>query len=98
MLLGSDKWHKFSREQPLSCFLLGLLYIYPGGLLSSLVLGDSLLSFLTLTSNLYAACASWYLIFYCPQDAVYRILGATHIVPFLAVPQDWQRVGRTSRE
>lgn len=91
--LGSERWKSFSREHPLSCFILGVFYIYPGGILSALVRGENLLSFLTNTPLFYAAFASWYLIFYSPFDFVFRVLRTTRLLPFLALPQDWQRVG-----
>jgi len=91
--LGPSRWKSFSREHPLSCLILALLYIYPGGILTSFVLGENLLSFLTNSPNLYAALASWYLVFYSPWDLVVRVLETSRLLPFLAIPQDWQRVG-----
>jgi len=93
MTLGKDKWRTFSRKHPLSCFLLGLIYIYPGGMLASLISGNSLLSFMKLTPNLYGACATWYLMFYCPADALHRLLTGLNVLPMLTMLQDWQRVG-----
>jgi len=91
--LGTNRWHEFSRSHPLSCFMLGLLYIYPGGILANLVHGDPLLSFMRLGPNLYAACVCWYLVFYSPADFFFKALSTLRLMPFLAVLQDWQRIG-----
>lgn len=91
--LGTNRWHEFSRSHPLSCFMLGLLYIYPGGILANLVHGDPLLSFMRLGPNLYAACVCWYLVFYSPADFFFKALSTLRLMPFLAILQDWQRIG-----
>ena len=61
---------------------------------SFLFRGENLLGFMTNTPSLIASCVTWYLLFYAPMDGVFRLLHGTGLLPFLALPQDWQRIGR----
>jgi len=90
--LGS-RWQEISRENPLSCLLLGMLYIYPGGILSALLQGEPVLSFLMAGPQLYVSLTIWYLIFYGPGDILFKLVKLLHIQPVLLMLQDWQRIG-----
>jgi len=87
----------FARQHPLSCYLLGVLYTFPGGLLSLILLNQPILTLLTWTNNLYSFTVVWYLMFFGPRDFLYRILTSRlPLVPLMAALQDWQRLGLVS--
>jgi len=88
---------QFSRKHPLSCYILGILYTFPGGLISLILLNQPILTFLTLSNNLYSFTVVWYLMFFGPGDFLYRILTSRlPLLPILAAAQDWQRIGLVS--
>jgi len=87
----------FARQHPLSCYLLAILYTFPGGLLSLLLLNQPILTFLTWSNNLYSFTVVWYLMFFGPRDFLYRTLTSRlPLVPLMAAAQDWQRLGLVS--
>lgn len=86
----------FARKHPLSCYLMGVLYTFPGGLLSLILLNQPILTLLTWTNNLYSFTVVWYLMFFGPKDFLYRILTCRlpfDFLPLMAALQDWQRLG-----
>jgi hypothetical protein len=87
------RWHDISRDSPLSCLLIGMLYIYPGGILAALLQGEPLLSFLLAGPQLYTSLAAWYLIFYCPGDLAFQVFKTLRLQYILPILQDWQRIG-----
>ena len=93
--LGSDHWHQFSRTHPLSCLMAALVYIYPGGILASLVLGEPPLAFLQAAGpSFYAALLVCYLVFYAPADLFVRMMTSVPgLLPLCTLLQDWQRIG-----
>jgi len=89
-----DKSRKFGVAHPLTCFLLSILYTYPGGLFSLLLLCKPLLTFLTWSNQLYSSTVIWYLMFFAPLDLPYRILTTVPLVTTVfAASQDWLRIG-----
>jgi len=90
--LGS-KWHDISRDSPLSCLIMGMVYIYPGGIVAALLQGEPLLSFLLAGPQLYTSLAAWYLIFYCPMDLVFQVYKTLRLQYVFPILQDWQRIG-----
>lgn len=87
------KWHEVSRDNPLSCLFIGMLYIYPGGILAAIVQGEPVLSFLMAGPQLYTSLASWYLIFYCPLDLAFTLFKTLRLQYIFVILQDWQRIG-----
>jgi len=87
------RWQEIARENPLSCLLLGMLYIYPGGILAAVLQGEPVLSFLMAGPQLYCSLSIWYLMFYGPADFLFKAVKILHIQPVLLMLQDWQRVG-----
>eukprot|EP00092_Neocalanus_flemingeri_P024460 GFUD01026524.1.p1 GENE.GFUD01026524.1~~GFUD01026524.1.p1 ORF type:complete len:261 (+),score=81.83 GFUD01026524.1:287-1069(+) len=85
----------FARQHPLSCYILAILYTFSGGLLSLILLNKPILTFLTLSNNLYSFTVVWYLMFFGPKDFLYRALTSwlLPLVPLMAAAQDWQRLG-----
>jgi len=85
---------KFAKKHPLSCFMLGCLYTFPGGILSALVLAQPPLGFLTQHNLFYAFLIVWYLMFFGPFDILYKtIMSVPKISLVFSVAQDWLRVG-----
>ena len=73
---------------------MGVLYTFPGGLLSLILLNKPILTVLTLSNNLYSFTVVWYLMFFGPKDFLYRILTSRlPLLPLMAALQDWQRLG-----
>merc|ERR1712215_487421 len=88
---------QFARKHPLSCYILGILYTFPGGLISLILLNQPILTFLTLSNNLNSFTVVWYLMFFGPGDFLYRILTSRiPLLPILSAAQDWQRIGLVS--
>jgi len=87
----------FARQHPLSCYLLAILYTFPGGLLSLLLLNQPILTFLTWSNKLYSFTVVWYLMFFGPRDFLYRTLTSKlPILPVMGAAQDLQRLGLVS--
>jgi len=83
----------FARRHPLSTFLLAILYTFPGGIISSLLLSQPLLSFLAAQNNFYTFLAAWYLIFYSPLDLLYKsVMAVPSITIAFTALQDWLRI------
>jgi hypothetical protein len=71
--LGLSGGTTFTRRHPLATWLCSLVEIYAGGFLASLFLGEPVLGPLKSNEHLVLYTLVWYLIFYCPFDAVYKI-------------------------
>jgi len=92
--LGSgSKALRFARLHPLTCYILAILYTFPGGLLGLLLRNQSILTILSWSNNFYSFTVVWYLMFFGPKDFLYRLLAAFPLAPFLVVAQDWLRIG-----
>ncbi|CAL8108517.1 unnamed protein product [Orchesella dallaii] len=63
----------FTRRHPLATWICSLVEIYAGGVLASLFLGEPILGPLKSNEHLVLYTLVWYLVFYCPFDAVYKI-------------------------
>uniref|UniRef100_A0A8C8S0W6 Transmembrane protein 38B n=1 Tax=Pelusios castaneus TaxID=367368 RepID=A0A8C8S0W6_9SAUR len=61
-----------SRQSPVACWFSAMLYCFGGSVLSSLMLAEPPIGFLTNSTNIFLASSVWYLVFYCPHDIVYR--------------------------
>jgi len=85
---------KFSKKHPLSCFILAVLYTYPGGILSAVFLAQPPLGFLTQHNLFYAFLTVWYLMFFGPFDLLYKtVMNIPKISLVFSLAQDWLRVG-----
>ncbi|CAM4663729.1 unnamed protein product [Leuciscus chuanchicus] len=62
-----------SQLSPLACWFSSMLYCFGGAVLSALMMADAPVAPLSNTTNLLIASLMWYLVFYCPQDAVYSL-------------------------
>ena len=84
-----EKVEELSRTNPLSVYLLSLVYCYPGGIISALLQAQPPLLLLTKTSQLATFSLVWYLIFYTPLHSLVSRPGP-HLV--LSLAQDWMRL------
>ena len=84
-----EKVQQVSRTNPLSVYLLSLLYCYPGGIISSLLQAQPPLVLLTKTHQLAAFSLVWYLIFYSP---LHRLASWPSVHLTLVLAQDWLRL------
>jgi len=65
--------HAFSRKHPLSCWVSCMCSIFAGGFLAAFLLGEPILGAVKNTNQIVLAPAVWYLIFYSPMDAAYKL-------------------------
>ena len=83
----------WAQRHPLSCFTLGLVYCFSGGLAGLFLSNKSLLTILTWSPNLYSFTMAWYLMFFSPNDLMHRLVSSlTPVLPFLFASQDWLRI------
>ncbi len=69
-----DGWRRFSRRHPLSCAILGLVYVFPGGIVASILSAEPPLAFLASVPMVAPAAVAWYLVFYAPFDFFYKFV------------------------
>jgi hypothetical protein len=82
----------FARQNPLSCFILGIFYTFPGGILACLLSSEPPLAVLTNTNQVLVMVLSWYLVFYCPNDLFEKFLSGFMLRTPLCILQDFQRL------
>ena len=83
----------WAQRHPFSCFTLGLVYCFSGGLVGLFLSNKSLLTILTWSPNLYSFSIAWYLMFFSPYDVVYRLISSlTPVLPLMVAAQDWLRI------
>ncbi|MBN3303659.1 TM38B protein, partial [Amia calva] len=61
-----------ARRSPFACWFSAMLYCFGGAILSGLLLAEPALACFSNTSNVLLASVIWYLVFYSPQDLVYK--------------------------
>jgi hypothetical protein len=91
MTLG-QRWKPLAQQHPLSCYVLGLIYTFPGGILSSVIMAEPPMAFLLNTPFVLAATVCWYIVFYAPGDIVAKVLSALRLRPLLFAAQDLLRL------
>ena len=83
----------WAQRHPFSCFTLGLVYCFSGGLVGLFLSNKSLLTILTWSPNLYSFSIAWYLMFFSPFDVVHRLVSSlTPVLPLMVAAQDWLRI------
>ena len=83
---------KFSRTHPLACYMMAIVYTYPGGILASLLLAEPPLAFMANTPSMIVMTTAWYLVFYAPYDFFVKLIGLLHIKFPLGFLQDVLRI------
>ncbi|XP_042634422.1 trimeric intracellular cation channel type B-like isoform X1 [Cyprinus carpio] len=81
-----------SQRSPFACWFSSMLYCFGGAVLSALMMADAPVAPLTNTTNLLLASLMWYLVFYCPLDAVYSLAS---VLPVRLVLTAMKEVTRT---
>lgn len=84
-----DKVQQLSRSNPLSLYLLSLLYCYPGAILSALLQAQPPLLLLTRTNQLASFSLVWYVMFYTNLHSLASRPSASLL---LSLAQDWMRL------
>ena len=84
-----EKVQQLSRTNPLSVYLLSLLYCYPGGIISAILQAQPPLLLLTKTHQLGTFSLVWYLMFYTPLHSLAARPGINLV---LVLAQDWMRL------
>ena len=84
-----ERVDQLRRTNPLSVFLLSLLYCYPGGIISALLQAQPPLVLLTKTPQLASFSLVWYLVFYTPLHTIAVRPGVSLA---LVLAQDWMRL------
>ncbi|XP_026879058.2 trimeric intracellular cation channel type B isoform X2 [Electrophorus electricus] len=60
-----------SQRSPLACWFSSMLYCFGGAVLSGIIMAEAPVAPLANSTNVLLATLMWYLVFYCPLDAVY---------------------------
>ncbi|XP_043090349.1 trimeric intracellular cation channel type B [Puntigrus tetrazona] len=81
-----------SQRSPFACWFSSMLYCFGGAVLSALMMADAPVAPLSNTTNLLLASLMWYLVFYCPLDAVYSLAS---VLPMRLVLSAMKEVTRT---
>ncbi|XP_016109176.1 trimeric intracellular cation channel type B-like isoform X2 [Sinocyclocheilus grahami] len=81
-----------SQRSPFACWFSSMLYCFGGAVLSALMMADAPIAPLSNTTNLLLASLMWYLVFYCPLDAVYSLAS---VLPVRLVLTAMKEVTRT---
>ncbi|KAF6729163.1 Trimeric intracellular cation channel type B [Oryzias melastigma] len=81
-----------SRASPLACWFSSMLYCFGGAVLSGVMLAEPPVAPLSNGTGVLLASIVWYLIFYCPKDAVYS---SAALLPLRLVLSGMKEVTRT---
>ena len=82
----------FSRTHPLACYMMTVVYTFPGGILASVLLAEPPLAFLANTPAIIAMSLAWYMVFYAPYDFFVKLVGVLHLRLPLGFLQDVLRI------
>ncbi|XP_052444555.1 trimeric intracellular cation channel type B-like [Carassius gibelio] len=80
-----------SQRSPFACWFSSMLYCFGGAVLSALMMADAPVAPLTNTTNLLLASLMWYLVFYCPLDAVFSLASVFPVRLVLTVMKEVTR-------
>ncbi|XP_063311276.1 trimeric intracellular cation channel type B [Pelobates fuscus] len=61
-----------SKKSPVACWFSAMLYCFGGGILSSIMLAEPPVTFLSNGTNILMASITWYLVYYFPSDLFYN--------------------------
>lgn len=81
-----------ARRSPFACWFSSMLFCFGGAVLSNLLLAEPPVAPLSNDGNVLLASIIWYLVFYCPQDLVYR---SAALLPIRLVLSVMKEVTRT---
>ena len=83
---------KFAKSHPLACYMMAVVYTFPGGILASIALAEPPLAFLANTPSMVTMSITWYLIFFSPYDVFAKLIASMHLRYPLGFLQDFQRI------
>lgn len=83
---------QYAKSNPLSCFVRTMIYTYPGGILSSLLMAEPAFGFLASTPTFLTMVTSWYLIFFSPRDFFAQFLIKSKLTFPCSMAQDFMRL------
>ncbi|KAL4623114.1 trimeric intracellular cation channel type B-like isoform X1 [Arapaima gigas] len=90
-----------AQQSPFACWFSTMLHCFGGAVLSGLMLAQPSVAPLSNTGSVLLASLVWYLVFYCPQDLVYRCSAFLPIRLVLSamkeVSRTWKVVGGVSQ-
>ncbi|XP_016389209.1 trimeric intracellular cation channel type B-like, partial [Sinocyclocheilus rhinocerous] len=81
-----------SQRSPFACWFSSMLYCFGGAVLSALMMADAPVAVSSNSTNLVIRTKTWYLVFYCPLDAVYSLAS---VLPVRLVLTAMKEVTRT---
>ncbi|XP_053321849.1 trimeric intracellular cation channel type B [Spea bombifrons] len=81
-----------SRRSPMACWFSAMLHCFGGGILSSLMLAEPPILFLSNGTNILLASVIWYLVYYFPSDLFYN---CTSFLPLKVIIAALKEVTRT---
>ncbi|KAI4888202.1 hypothetical protein NFI96_028506 [Prochilodus magdalenae] len=81
-----------SQRSPFACWFSSMLYCFGGAVLSGIILSEAPVAPLANSTNILLASLMWYLVFYCPLDAVYS---CATVLPVRLVLTGMKEVTRT---
>ncbi|KAL7853226.1 hypothetical protein AOLI_G00200700 [Acnodon oligacanthus] len=81
-----------SRRSPFACWFSSMLYCFGGAVLSGIIMSEAPVAPLANSTNVLLASLMWYLVFYCPLDAVYSCAA---VLPVRLVLTGMKEVTRT---
>lgn len=83
---------QLSRVSPLACWFSSMLFCFGGAVLSAIMLAEPVIAPLSNSTSVLIASIIWYLVFYCPMDAVYCTAA---LLPLRLVLSGMKEVTRT---
>ncbi|KAK5900826.1 hypothetical protein CgunFtcFv8_025755 [Champsocephalus gunnari] len=83
---------RLSRVSPLACWFSSMLFCFGGAVLSAIMLAEPVVAPLSNSTSVLLASITWYLVFYCPVDLVYRCAA---LLPLRLVLTGMKEVTRT---
>ncbi len=87
-----DQWKAFSRRHPLATLVANTLYVFPGGIIASVLLTEPILQFTLNSAAMTQMAIAWYAVFFAPFDCVVGIVDALRLRRLLAATQDFMRI------
>jgi len=88
-----EKACDIAKTNPLSCFIRAILYTYPGGIISCLLLAEPPIAFILTNMPFFITMViSWYLVFFTPKDLFTQFLLKTRVTFIFSMGQDFQRL------
>lgn len=86
----------FSRKHPLSCWLSSMLMCFADSFLANFLLGEPVIAPFKRHDDIILATIIWYLVFYAPFDAVYKLAKVLPVKVVLSTLKEVKRAYKVS--